>query len=175
MRKLRQRRVLFTCPKAHTQQTHGRIWLRNQLSDSDFIACDTACHRSPRPGLAWPWMPPPPNQPATPLHCQMSLATRQTQNDNEVGFKKKKKEREREESRGWEKTVLITNFSLALFPDLKILARLAKSGAGEERLLAGSGVAKGPERAAPTSPSDLPPRTSCMIAMQIQNKKAGPP
>ena len=106
MRKLRQRRVLFTCPKAHTQQTHGRIWLRNQLSDSDFIACNTACHRSPRPGLAWPWMPPPPNQPATPLHCQMSLATLQTQNDNEVGLKKKKEtEKEREESRGWEKTV----------------------------------------------------------------------
>ena len=105
----------------------------------------------------------------------MSLAALQTQNDNEVGFKKKKgRNRERVGSRGWEKTVLITNFSLALFPDLKILARLAKSGAGEERVLAGSGVAKGPEGAAPTSPSDLPPRTSYVITMLLRNEKAGP-
>ena len=57
---------------------------------------------------------------------------------------------------------------------MKILARLAKSGAGEERVLAGSRVAKGPEQAAPTSPSDPPPRTSYMIATLLRNERAGP-
>ena len=99
MRKLRQRRVTFTCPKAHTQQTHGRIWLRSQLSESGCITCDTACRWSPRPSLPGPWMPLPPNQPATLPHCQMSLAALQTQDDNEVGLKKKKKQRERREQR----------------------------------------------------------------------------
>lgn len=41
-------------------------------------------------------------------------------------------------------------------------------------MLAGSRVAKGPERAAPTSPSDPPPRTSYVIATLLQNEKAGP-
>lgn len=78
----------------------------------------------------------------------MSRAALQTQNDNEVLFFFLKKEREKGTEAGG--TVPLTNFSLALFPDLKFLARLARFGAGEKKRVLGSrGAAEGPELAAP--------------------------
>lgn len=114
----------------------------------------------------------PASQPETLPHCQMSHAALQTQNDNKVHFFFKEREKEAE---GGRKTVLTTNFSLALFPDLRFWHGWQDLGQESKKTC---WAAEGFLRVQNWSPQFLvrpAPRTSYIIVGPVQNENVGLP